>query len=91
MLRALRPTGGMHTLVLIGELDRVSAHTLEAEIEPVAYGKLPALPELPMEGRCKLAAVDYGAVSRNIVGSGTVFSMCSRSRAIIAMSSSASC
>jgi anti-anti-sigma factor len=30
---ALRPTGGMHTLVLIGELDRVSAHTLEAEIE----------------------------------------------------------
>jgi anti-anti-sigma factor len=30
---ALRRTGGMHTLVLIGELDRASAHTLEAEIE----------------------------------------------------------
>ena len=31
--KALRPTGGMHTLVLIGELDKASAHTLEAEIE----------------------------------------------------------
>jgi anti-anti-sigma factor len=30
---ALRRTGAMHTLVLIGELDRASAHTLEAEIE----------------------------------------------------------
>jgi anti-anti-sigma factor len=30
---ALSPAGGMHTLVLIGELDRVSAHTLEAKIE----------------------------------------------------------
>jgi anti-anti-sigma factor len=30
---ALTPAAGMHTLVLIGELDRVSAHTLEAEIE----------------------------------------------------------
>jgi anti-anti-sigma factor len=27
------PPGAMHTLVLLGELDRASAHTLEAEIE----------------------------------------------------------
>ena len=29
----MSPVGRMHTLVLIGELDRCSAHTLEAEIE----------------------------------------------------------
>jgi anti-anti-sigma factor len=29
----MSPSGGQHTLVLIGELDRFSAHTLEAEIE----------------------------------------------------------
>lgn len=29
----MSPPGRMHTLVLIGELDRCSAHTLEAEIE----------------------------------------------------------
>jgi anti-anti-sigma factor len=31
--RAIRPIGGVHTLVLTGELDRASAHTLEAAIE----------------------------------------------------------
>ena len=31
--RATSPSVSMHTLVLSGELDRVSAHTLEAEIE----------------------------------------------------------
>jgi anti-anti-sigma factor len=31
--RGASPPAGMHTLVLMGELDRVSAHTLEAEIE----------------------------------------------------------
>ncbi|HMH46386.1 MAG TPA: STAS domain-containing protein, partial [Solirubrobacteraceae bacterium] len=29
----MSPPGRMHTLVLMGELDRCSAHTLEAEIE----------------------------------------------------------
>jgi anti-anti-sigma factor len=29
----VHPPGAMHTLVLLGELDRASAHTLEAEIE----------------------------------------------------------
>jgi anti-anti-sigma factor len=29
----MSPPGSMHTLVLMGELDRCSAHTLEAEIE----------------------------------------------------------
>jgi anti-anti-sigma factor len=31
--RAKKPRGATHTLVLIGELDRTSTHTLEAEIE----------------------------------------------------------
>ena len=31
--RAEKPRGATHTLVLIGELDRTSTHTLEAEIE----------------------------------------------------------
>ena len=57
--RAKKPRGATHTLVLIGELDRTSTHTLEAEIERLCAAGISGI-TLDLS---KLSGIDYTGVA----------------------------
>ena len=59
----MSPPGRMHTLVLMGELDRCSAHTLEAEIER-------------LEGATSAITLDLSKLTH--IKSGTLYPLLSR-------------